>query len=152
MVEKIVFKKKQDIFSSFIHFDIEFYDTRKTGELLSRINSDVATIKWAASGNMSVLIRDVLICIFSFILLFYINWKLTLILLSIVPLYIIVTILFGNINKNLAKKYQDILINSSIIAEESFGNIRNFKSFGGEDKEIQFYNNTINDVYNVGKK
>ena len=85
---------------------------------------------------MSVLIRSVLMCIGSFILLFYINWKLTLILLSTVPLYIIVTIVFGSINKNLAKKYQDILANSSIIAEETFGNIRTFKSFGGEDKEI----------------
>ena len=101
---------------------------------------------------MSVLIRSTLMCIGSFILLFYINYKLTLILLSTVPLYILVTILFGKINKDLAKKYQDIIANSSIIAEESFGNIRTVKSFGSENKEAEFYNDTINEVYKVGKK
>ena len=103
--EKIAYKMKKEIFSSFLYFDIEFYDTRKTGELLSRINSDVATIKWAASGNMSILIRSVLMCIGSFVLLFIICWELTLILISVIPIYTLLTIIFAGINKKLAKKY-----------------------------------------------
>lgn len=96
---------KQEVFSAFLHFDIEFYDTRKTGELLSRLNSDVATIKWAASGNMSVMVRSVLLMLGSFMILFQISWKLTLILIGVIPFYTLLTVIFGKINKNLAKTY-----------------------------------------------
>lgn len=103
--EKIAYKMREDVFTSFCLNDITFYDSRKTGELMSRLNSDVATIKWASAGNASMLLRNILLLIGSFCLLFKISWKLTLVLLSIVPIYIILTILFGAMNKKLAKKY-----------------------------------------------
>lgn len=103
--EKIAYKMREDVFSSLCFNDISFYDSRKTGELMSRLGSDIPTIKWASSVNAFILFRNILLLIGSFVLLFKISWKLTLVLLSIVPIYTILTILFGKLNKRLAKRY-----------------------------------------------
>ena len=71
---------------------------------------------------------------------------------SVIPLYTIITIVFGRINKRLAKVYQDKVADTSVIAEESFGNIRTVKSFAAENKEIAFYNRMIYEVYKVGRR
>jgi len=149
--EKIAYKMRQDVFSSFCLNDISFFDSRKTGELMSRLGSDISTIRWASSGNASILLRNILLLLGSFVLLFKISWKLTLVLLSIVPIYTILTILFGKLNKKLAKRYQDMLANNSVIAEECFSNIRTVKSFGSEYKEINLYNFYNDKIYRIGK-
>lgn len=88
--------------------------------------------------------------IFTFIMLFTSNWKLTLILISIVPWYTILTVIFGKTNKKLAQNYQDNTAICSIIAEECFSNIRTVKSFGCEYKEIEFFKEKNQEVYIVG--
>lgn len=152
MSEKITIKMKKDLFSALINHDVTFFDGKKTGELLSRIGSDIATVKWAASGNFSMFIRNTVVCIGSFFLLFAISWKLTLYMVLVIPFFAAFSVFYGRYVKKFSKLYQEIIADGSIIAEEVFGNIRVVKSFSTEEQETAHFNSTMENAYSVGYK
>ena len=51
--ERVLYSVRTDIFDSFMQKDIEFFDVNKSGELLSRISSDCATLQTATSESIS---------------------------------------------------------------------------------------------------
>ena len=142
---------KKKIFSSLITNDIEFFDKKKTGELLNRLDSDVESIKYSASASFNYIIKTILQILTSCVIMFTISWKLSLIVLAVIPIYLITGIVYTNYLGDFAKKYQDILAESSVIAEEVFSNIRIIKSFSSEKKEKQFYASKIKEAYQLGK-
>lgn len=152
MSERVSISMKKELFRALLENDISFYDNKKTGELLSRLGSDIATIKWAASGNFSVFVRNIVVCIGSFVLLFTISWKLTLYVVLVIPLFAGFTIFYSFYAKRYSKLYQDIIADGSIIAEETFGNIRIVKSFSSEEKEIEHFESKMNSAYSIGFK
>jgi ATP-binding cassette, subfamily B (MDR/TAP), member 9 len=152
MSERVTVKMKNEVFSKIVNNDIEFFDCKKTGELISRLDSDIATVKWSASGNFSELLRNLIACIGSFALLFSLSWKLTLITLGIVPVFAGAAVVYSRYSTKLKKIYQDIIADSSIIAEECFSNIRTVKSFSSEDVEEKHFQLKMNEAYKIGKR
>jgi len=143
---------KSSLFRSLINNDVSFYDNKKTGELLSRLGSDIATVKGAASNNFSMVIRNIIVCIGSFVLLFTISWQLALYISLVIPLFASLSVFFRRAHKQLIKSYQDTIANGSIIAEEAFSNIRVVKSFSTEDKESEHFESIMKSAYNIGFK
>lgn len=56
--ERVILDLRTDLFKNFLSKDIAFYDKNKSGELMSRISSDTATVQSAASDSLSMLIRN----------------------------------------------------------------------------------------------
>lgn len=80
----------------------------KTGELISRLSNDINQAKSAISNNLTYLIRNIVNIIGSIVLLFMMSWKLTLIVLTIVPIYAVVTLQYTRKAKLLVRKKQDL--------------------------------------------
>ena len=84
--ERIANHLRYDLYHSLINKDVEFYDERKTGDLLSRIGADIAVVQDGLSTNVSIFLRSLIFVIAAFVFLFYISWKLTLAMIgSIIP-------------------------------------------------------------------
>ena len=80
---------KYDLFNSLIHKDITFYDNNKTGELLSRMDSDTEIIQAALSFQVSMAVQAVIQISLTFTIMMLINWKVTLCALGgIMPIFI----------------------------------------------------------------
>ena len=152
MAERVSIKMKKSLFQSLISNDISFYDNKKTGELLSRLGSDIATVKWAASGNFSMFIRNIVVCIGSFVLLFTLSWQLTLYVAIVIPLFAGFSVFYARYAKKLTRVYQDTIADGSIIAEEAFSNIRIVKSFSSEEKETEHFDSKMDSAYSTGFK
>lgn len=84
------------------------------------------------------------------ILLFIASYKLTLIMLGVVPAIVIGAVVFGRYVRALAKKYQESLALSTTVAEETFGNVRTVRSFAQELKEISRYSDAVNETLKTG--
>ena len=140
------------LFDSLIKKDIEFFDCCKTGDLISRIGSDVAVINNSCSETLSSLIKNFISFILSFGFLFSISYSLTLYVLLIVPPIVFTIIFFKKFFRKLSKQYQNSIAEASGMASELFGNIRVVKSFSTERKEIKKYSEKINHSYNLAYK
>jgi ABC-type multidrug transport system fused ATPase/permease subunit len=75
--EKIAKQLRYDLYSSVINKDIGFFDRNKTGDLLSRLNSDTAVIQDSLSNNVSMFVRSMVTIIVTLVILIYISPQLT---------------------------------------------------------------------------
>ncbi len=83
-----------------------FFDTMKTGEIISRINDAVKIRGFINDAAIGILV-NILILFFSFATMFAIHWKLSLIMLGIIPLYSIIYIIFNSRNKQIERKVME---------------------------------------------
>lgn len=88
--------------------DLNFFEIYKTGELISRLSGDINQAKSAISNNLTFLLRNVITIIGSVTILFLMSWKLTFIVLTIVPVYAFVTMQYTRKAKILVRKKQDV--------------------------------------------
>ena len=131
-----------------------FFDTMRVGEIISRVN-DAVKIR-AFINNVSLdLVVSVLILLFTLCLMFVYSWKLAVITLISAPLFLLIYILFNNLNK----KYQRKIMESGAELEsqlvESLNSVSTIKQFGIESfanlkTELRFVGlirNTFKSIY-----
>eukprot|EP00924_Labyrinthula_sp_SR-Ha-C_P002578 maker-scaffold_13-snap-gene-0.41-mRNA-1 protein AED:0.03 eAED:0.03 QI:31/1/1/1/1/1/5/80/661 len=150
--ERLVARFRVRVFSHLLSQDVSFFDESKAGELQSRLSNDVTTLQDAVTSNVSVFLRYVGQVVASIVILFTLSWKLTVVMLSIVPIMAILARVYGNFVHKLSKKYQKQLAEASQTSEEVFQLIRTVKSFSNETVEQQRFMQKILGVYKLGEK
>ena len=109
-----------------------FFDTMRVGEIISRVN-DAVKIRVFINDVVISLIVNVLIVIFSFALMFVYSWKLALILLISIPLYIIIYLITNRLNKKRERKLMEDSADLESQLVESLHSVKTIKQFGIED-------------------
>ncbi len=133
------------VYKKIIAQPIFFFESRRVGELTSRITNDVAQLQESLSMNLAMLIRQLVLPIVCIPFLLKISVELTFWMLATFPLMIIVAVIFGRFIKKLSKTAQDSLAESNIIVEETFQGIDVVKAFTNEIFEISRYK-AINEI------
>jgi ABC-type multidrug transport system fused ATPase/permease subunit len=95
-------------------------------------------------------LRWITVVLFGIIVLFVINWKLTLVQLCVVPFVAVMARVYGGTIKKLSKKTQDALAEATTTAEESFSSIRTVRSFSREHVQVQQYEEKTERTYTLG--
>lgn len=137
---------RKDIYKKMITMPMDFFSNRRVGELSSRISSDVSQIQDTVTSVLAELLRGTLILLIGISLIFYLSPKLTLIMLSVVPVIVIVAVIFSRKIRQESKKAQDQLAESGTIVQETLQGISNVKSFSNEWYELARYAESINKV------
>ena len=109
-----------------------FFDTMQTGEIISRIN-DAVKIRAFINNTLISLIVNVLIVIFSFVLMFFYSWKMALIVMIIIPLYSILYYITNKLNKKTERKVMEQSAELESHLVESINTVSTIKRFGIED-------------------
>ncbi|MFN8510216.1 MAG: ABC transporter transmembrane domain-containing protein [Deinococcaceae bacterium] len=130
--EGVVADLRSKLFDHIIHLPLHFFETRRTGEISSRLSSDATVVQGLISQDLNQLITQVFILIGGITLLFIQNVKLTLVMLSVVPLVVIAAAILGRRLRKLSTHFQDRLAEASGNAEESISGIRVVQSFTAE--------------------
>lgn len=141
--ERIVLRLRQNLYEKILKQDITFFDENRTGELMSRLASDCTTLQNTVSVNVSQGLRNIGQVIGGFAFMFYTSWKLSLIMLVLIPPVAIMGALFGKRIKKYSKDFQSTLADASIVAEETISGVRTVKSFVQENTEIKRYGNSL---------
>jgi len=147
MSERISRRLRFDFFDSIINKDVAFFDERRTGDLLSRMNSDIQVIQDCLSTSISMFVRSFIFIICTLIILMIFSPSLTGITFGgIVPLMIFAAV-FGSQMKKLTKQMQDGKAAMSNVADEAFGNVRTVKAFANEEEETSKFTTHNNSVF-----
>ncbi|MEO1229044.1 MAG: ABC transporter transmembrane domain-containing protein [Myxococcota bacterium] len=141
--ERIVARLRSDLFARLLDQEIGFFDQNRTGELMSRLSNDTQILQNTVSVNISMLLRNLASAVGAIILLFFLSVKLTLVMLSVVPLLAVGAVVFGWRVRTQSKNAQDALAGAGEIAEESLAGIRTVRAFAQEDAERGRYGKAI---------
>eukprot|EP01119_Soliformovum_irregulare_P011065 TRINITY_DN2746_c0_g1_i5.p1 TRINITY_DN2746_c0_g1~~TRINITY_DN2746_c0_g1_i5.p1 ORF type:complete len:568 (+),score=139.29 TRINITY_DN2746_c0_g1_i5:47-1750(+) len=150
--ERIVARLRQELYSRILIQEIGFFDETKTGELISRLASDCTVLQNTITINVSMGLRQVITCITSLFMLFYLSWKMTLVTLAFLPFILIAAILIGRYVKRISKEFQEALASASDTASEALTNVRTVRNFSQEQYEINNYSNSVNVTFQLAKK
>lgn len=150
--ERIARNLRKDFYENLVSKDIAFFDSKRTGDLVSRLNSDIQVIQDTLGTNFSMFIRGVLQLLIMLLVLLWISPSLTgTTMAGVVPLIIFSTF-YQRCMRTLQRTIQTEKGKMNTVAEETFSNIRTVRAFSNEDTEISRFNTGNYVVYQVGRK
>lgn len=141
---KLVMDLRDELFRKLLTMPTRFYDDHSTGKLISKITFDVAQVTEAATNTVTTILRDSVILIGLMAWLLYLDWKLTLLTLVMVPL---IAIVMRSINKRLrmtSRDSQNAMGDITQVIEESVTAHKVVKLFGGQQYEETRFNDQAN--------
>lgn len=137
---------REHIYAKIVWLPLSFYDSRRVGELISRITSDVGTLYDTFTFVLAELLRQVLILAIGIPVIFFLYPKLTIFMLLTFPILVLAALFFGKFIRKLSKKTQDQLATSNVIVEETLQSIAVVKSFTNELFEVLRYKKSLSEV------
>jgi ABC-type multidrug transport system fused ATPase/permease subunit len=123
------------IYEHLHRLSLRFYDTAKTGTLMSTITSDVATVQNFASSSTLGIFVDLLTIAFMLGLMLWLNWDFTLIAIGVTPFLLLFVMRFKRAVKEVTRLVRVRQSEIVTVVEEGLGSIRAVKAFGRQDLE-----------------
>lgn len=147
--ERIVAGLRARTFAHLIRLSPAFFTERRTGELTSRLSSDLGLLQSLLSTWISELSRQLLFLMGGAVMMFVTNFRLTLTTLAVVPLVVGAAIFFGRSLRKASTSVQDRIADAMGMADESFGAIRTVQSFTREAEETRRFGASLRDLVGV---
>ena len=128
---------RRALFGSLFHLPNTYFDQNNSGHLISRIAYNVTMVTGAATDAIKIMIREGLTVVFLFGYLIWMNWKLTLVMVAILPVIGIMASGASRKFRKQSKKIQAAMGDLTHIASETIQGYRVVRSFGGERYESE---------------
>ena len=144
---RIVARMRSQLFDATVAQELEFFDRTRTGDLVTRLSADTQMIQKAATTQVVAALRSVFMATGASVLLVYTSPSLALMSLGTLPPIFLAARYFGGIMKKRQQKVQELLADSTGIAEEVFGSMRTVRQFAAEPYESQRYTEAVDQTY-----
>jgi len=102
--ERLIANLRRQVYSHLQSLTIEFFNNRRTGDIMSRVTSDVIVVQSGLTDNVLTLVQQLVTLIGSVAIIVAIDWRLTLLIVTLVPLIVLIAMLFGRRLKRLSKQ------------------------------------------------
>ena len=125
------------LFNNLLTLPNRYFDNHNSGHLISRITYNVTMVTGAATDAIKVVVREGMSVVFLFATLLWMNWKLTLVMVAILPLIGLMVVSTSRKFRKQSKKIQVAMGDVTHVASETIQGYRVVRSFGGEAYEQQ---------------
>jgi len=115
----IILKMKNQMYAHLQHMSLNFYSAAKPGEIITRMTSDIDGIEEIFNSTVVNALSSVLVLISTALVLVTMNWKLAIIGMIILPIFIIPTRKVGKVRWKIATKSQEEISNLNQIIQET---------------------------------
>jgi subfamily B ATP-binding cassette protein MsbA len=147
--ERAVLDLRDRLYAHLLTLGPSFYDKRRTGAMVSRVINDVAQIQAAVTSDLAGFSATALTLVGALVVLILRSWKLTLLILVMVPPVVALGRKYGRSMRTYGRLYQDRLADASSIAEETLGAIRVVQSFTQEGREHRRFDEALRRLYAI---
>jgi subfamily B ATP-binding cassette protein MsbA len=137
----LVHDLRVQLFNNLLVLPNRYFDKHNSGHLISRITFNVTMVTGAATDAIKVVIREGMTVIFLFASLLFMKWKLTLVMVAILPLIALMVRTASKKFRKQSKKIQLAMGDVTHVASETIQGYRVVRSFGGEAYEEQRFLN-----------
>ncbi len=150
--ERIVTDIRRKTYDHAIGMSPRFFEEIRTGETLSRINTDTTLVQTLVASTVSIGLRNALLLIGGVFMLLLTSAKLTGLVLLIVPVIVVPIILMGRRVRGFSKLAQDKIAETSAIASETLGSVRDVQSFTQEDGSRARFGGAAEGAFTASRK
>ena len=136
---KVIFDVRNALFSHLMRLSSGFYDMNASATLIAKLIFDVEQLARAATNAVLVIARDGLTVIVLMLWMAYLNWKLTFVLVLLVPPAILVVRIMSQRLRKASRRIQESIGGISQVAQEAIEGQRIVKAFGAQQLEIESF-------------
>ncbi len=147
--ERVIADLRKGLFGRILTLDPAFYASMRTGEVLSRLTTDIALVETLLTTSVSFALRNFLTLVGGTALLFVVSPKLTGMVLLVVPVLLGPIFLFGRTVRKLTVASQDRFANAVGFAGESVDAIETVQAFGREASAIARFGKAVEEAFGV---
>ena len=133
---QIVVDLRYKVFAKALSLEVGFYESRATGEVLSRLTNDVEVLRTFIRSTIIQAVRGLFLSVGAIILLFYTEWRLALILMIVGPLMAVLVILIGRYSRAKSKARTDMFAQAMSVVESAISGIRTVHVFAAVSREF----------------
>jgi ATP-binding cassette, subfamily B, bacterial len=130
--ERIVADLRRDVFAHLISLSPAFFDSARSGELISRLTADTTQIKSAVGASVSIALRNFMLFVGATAMMVFTSPRLSGLVLLAIPAIVIPLVAFGRWVRRLSRNAQDTLADATAYASELIGAIRTVQAYTSE--------------------
>jgi ATP-binding cassette subfamily B protein len=130
--ERVVADLRDAVFSHIVALSPAFFDTARSGELVSRLAADTTQIKTAVGTSASIALRNFVLLVGAMIMMVVTSPRLSGLVLIVIPVIVLPLVGFGRAVRRRSRAAQDTLADASAYAAEAIGAVRTLQAFTGE--------------------
>ncbi|TXL63721.1 ABC transporter ATP-binding protein [Cerasibacillus terrae] len=149
---KIVAQLREKMWNKLIRLPVKYFDTTSSGKTVSRVVNDTSVVKDLVSDHFPQFISGIISIIGAVIILFVLDWKMTLIMLLSVPVTIFIMIPLGRRMGKISRRMQDETAVFTGDVQQTLGEIRLMKASNAEKTEKKKGYQGISKLLNLGFK
>jgi ATP-binding cassette, subfamily B, bacterial len=147
--ERVVADLRQAVFDRILSLHTGFFETTKTGEVLSRLTTDTTLLQTVIGSSASVALRNAINLVGGVIMLFVTNPGLTVMVMLVVPVVVVPILVFGRRVRKLSRASQDRIADVGAFAEETINAISTVQAFTHEDIDRFRFSKEVTNAFNT---
>jgi ATP-binding cassette subfamily B protein len=149
--ERIVADLRRDVFAHLMSLSPAFFDSSRSGELISRLTADTTQLKSAVGASVSIALRNMLLFIGATAMMVITSPRLSGFVLLAIPLIVIPLVAFGRWVRRLSRNAQDTLAEATAYASELVGAIRTVQAYTSERMANARFGGEVEQAYEAAR-
>ncbi len=126
----VVYRVRQDLFINIQKTSMDYFDKSRSGDVISTVTNDVDQLNQIFGGQLATLITDLFRGLLVLVLMFVMNWELTLVALLMIPLLLLISKTFMKNVRSMFKKTRKELSNVTSVAEQNISGMKVIQAYG----------------------
>jgi ATP-binding cassette subfamily B protein len=144
--ENIAFDLRNDMYAKIQRLSFSYHDKNRTGQLMVRATDDVERLRTFIGQGLLLALQSLVLLVGTLVILLLTNWKLTLVILPILPIALLVFMGFGALAQPLFGEVQRRLGRANTILQENLAGLKVVKSFTSEEREQVNFKDSIDSL------
>jgi ATP-binding cassette subfamily B protein len=144
--ENIAFDLRNDMYAKIQRLSFSYHDKNRTGQLMVRATDDVERLRTFIGQGLLLALQSLFLLVGTLVILLLTNWKLTLVILPILPIALLVFMGFGALAQPLFSEVQRRLGRANTILQENLAGLKVVKSFTSEEREQVNFKDSIDSL------
>ncbi len=149
--ERIVADLRRDVFAHLISLSPSFFDSARSGELISRLTADTTQIKSAVGASVSIALRNLMLFVGATAMMVITSPRLSGLVLLAIPVIVLPLVAFGRWVRRLSRNAQDTLAEASAYASELVGAIRTVQAYTSERLAEARFGGNVEQAYEAAR-
>ncbi|WP_422041690.1 ABC transporter transmembrane domain-containing protein [Roseibium sp.] len=150
--ERVVAEVRSDVFDHMTRLSPSFYDSAKSGEILSRLTADTTQIKAAFGASASLAMRNLIMFAGASVMMVVTSPRLSVFVLAAIPVILVPVLGFGRKVRKRSRFAQDTLADASAYASEMLGSVRTIQAFTHEQRSANRYTSDIEAAFTAARQ
>lgn len=127
--QRLIYDMRKELFDHLQKLSFRFFDGRPAGKIMSRVTNDVQAISDMINNGIITVVTETLVLIGILIIIFYLNWKLSMVVISVIPILGLIILKIQPASEKAWRRTRKTIANINAIINESLQGIRVIQAF-----------------------